>query len=214
MSTSPIDAVSRSGHPNSRFGPRPHRRRQLPDDFAERAAEMSLTNLVDLYETHRNVVHRWSKEAGVVPLRARRGHDAPPPDLGAQAKVMGMRALGRLYGVHHNIVRRWLSLAGIEAKRYDNSAPKDGHRGKGAYHRQTLAQKRHWHAGPQPHGIPARDGSMQGMAADHLRRTAATYRCDERGRARLDGEFWRHGNVLLTPDEMLERAARMGWVRS
>lgn len=52
-------------------------------------------------------------------------------------------------------------------------------------------------------------------AADFLRKFSPIYRCNERGRADV-GEgakrFWRYGNVILTPDELMQRAAAKGWV--
>lgn len=48
-------------------------------------------------------------------------------------------------------------------------------------------------------------------AADFLRSFAPVYRCDERGRPHERGAHWRYGAVVLTPDELLQRAARRGF---
>lgn len=51
--------------------------------------------------------------------------------------------------------------------------------------------------------------SMFDEAADALRRERfVVFRCDDRGRADQKGEFWRLGNTLLTPDELLQRAEK------
>jgi hypothetical protein len=44
-----------------------------------------------------------------------------------------------------------------------------------------------------------------------LRRICAVYRCTETGRADPKGKFWRFGNAVLTPDELIARAERKGW---
>jgi hypothetical protein len=62
--------------------------------------------------------------------------------------------------------------------------------------------------------LAPRDGTIEGRAAEVLRAYAPTYRCNEIGRQDCADErkcWWRYGNVVLTPDEMMQRAAAKGW---
>ncbi len=54
-----------------------------------------------------------------------------------------------------------------------------------------------------------RASSIYDEAAGVIQRERfAVYRCEDNGKANPNGKFWRVGNVVLTPDELLERAER------
>lgn len=53
---------------------------------------------------------------------------------------------------------------------------------------------------------PQRDMSPTGIAADYLKRFTAVIRCDVNGRPLPDGFFWRYGRVVLTDEQLIERA--------
>lgn len=53
---------------------------------------------------------------------------------------------------------------------------------------------------------PQRDMSPTGIAADYLKRFTAVIRCDINGRPLPDGFFWRYGRVVLTDEQLIERA--------
>lgn len=57
-----------------------------------------------------------------------------------------------------------------------------------------------------------RDMSMAGQAADFLRQFGSVYRCNERGKPDAKGTHWRRNLSVLSDDEMIARAARLGWV--
>ena len=62
-----------------------------------------------------------------------------------------------------------------------------------------------------PHKAIIRDKprSIWDDAADVLRAERwAVYRCDEKGKADLKGRYWRAGNVILSPDDLLAKADR------
>ena len=115
-----------------------------------------------------------------------------------------MEALKRHYGRSGKTINRWLSEVGIEAKPYREPKP------------QKAAPAKRWAPGGSPHAIKVdhtRDISLHGLAAEHLRcaTRAVIYRSTECGRADPKGLFWRYGNVVLTPDELLMRAERHGF---
>lgn len=58
--------------------------------------------------------------------------------------------------------------------------------------------------------IRGRVTGIADMAQQHLQRFAPCFRCDEDGAANPKGKFFRFG-VVLSEDEMMERAERKGW---
>lgn len=56
-----------------------------------------------------------------------------------------------------------------------------------------------------------RDLSRVGQAADFLRKYGAVYRCGPRGNPQPKGEFWNRNGHVLTDDEIISRASRLGW---
>jgi|GEM_PF-6846991 len=108
-----------------------------------------------------------------------------------------------------------------------------GSQGAAAHYRASLATVTRWRRElelrPQarmkkgigqsrPQGFVARpllinrDTSMAGQAADFLRRFGAVYRCDEAGPPNPKGKFWKRNFVVLTDDELVARAKRLGWM--
>lgn len=56
-----------------------------------------------------------------------------------------------------------------------------------------------------------RDITLPGQAADFLRRWGAVYRCDATGKANAKGTHWRRFYSVLTDDEIVRTATRLGW---
>lgn len=192
---------------------RPNGRRPCPADFTEAAAMMTRKALKRHFRAGDGAIQRWSEETGAVPLEGTRAGALPvPADLADRAAEMHIAELARHYRVSHQTVARWLGRAGIRAKEFDKKAaalisppPR----------RAVPPSQMRAFAGPKSSfvGLLPRDTSVEGRAADHLRReTRATmYRCTETGAADQGGKFWRFGAVALTRDEMLERARRHGF---
>lgn len=59
--------------------------------------------------------------------------------------------------------------------------------------------------------IQNRDMTLAGQAADYLRRFGSVYRCDASGSPTAKGTMWRRGFAVLSDDEIMHRAQRMGW---
>lgn len=121
-----------------------------------------------------------------------------PDDFHLVAQNRTLRQLEPIYHAGRTTILRWRREAGLER-------PKKAAKPKKA----TVIVFR----GQTPPRIPPRDWTLHGCAAEHLRKYAATYRCTETGQADQHGEFYRYGNAVLTPDELLRRAERLGWER-
>jgi hypothetical protein len=178
--------------------------RPLPEDFAAVAPTMTRCGLRKRYAASETVVKRWIRETGVTVLEGTRQDATPPPnDLAELAAEMTLSQLVRHYHSHHDTVYRWLSIKGLKALKY---VPQRRQR-KAAPTSRPIAVKRSYTAANY---VP-RDLSLDGQAADHLRRFCAVYRCTEKGAADQRGGFWRYGNAVLTPQEIVARAERHGF---
>lgn len=60
-------------------------------------------------------------------------------------------------------------------------------------------------------GLLQRDVSLPGQAADFLRQFGSVYRCDQNGKPTTKGTHWRRNYSILSDDEVMARAARLGW---
>jgi hypothetical protein len=58
-----------------------------------------------------------------------------------------------------------------------------------------------------------RDGTLEARAADHLRTVGyrPVHRSDDKGGFDQGGTFWRAGNVVLAPADLIARAQRLGF---
>lgn len=60
-------------------------------------------------------------------------------------------------------------------------------------------------------GLLQRDMSLPGQAADFLRQFGSIYRCDAKGKASAKGTHWRRNLSVLSDEELMARAVRLGW---
>lgn len=185
-------------------------RRPCPPDIAERAATMTRRRMMKHYSVNARTMARWLIEAKVVTFvkRATRGFPVPA-DFAERVAAMTAADLARHYAVHNRTVARWLRITGLVAVKYVQPRRAAPIRVAG-YRRMTGVEKRSYAAV----NALRRDDSLEGRAADHLRRFAAVYRCTERGGVVDDRKaltHWRYGQVVLDGDELVERAMRRGW---
>jgi hypothetical protein len=109
------------------------------------------------------------------------------------------------YRVHHGCMNRWIEETGIEPKVFVPCYPEPKPRPSRARQAKNLGQM----GGGLVIRHDNRVKSMFDHAADTLRAERwVVHRCNERGAYAEKGELWRVGNVVLTPDELLQRADR------
>lgn len=187
-----------------------NRKREAPGDFAKNAATMSQSKLMRHYCASHRMIQRWSKETGAEPkLGARYSRHPIPDDFTTLALVTTKVGLVRHYGVHNHTVARWLRLTQIEPPAWERPRKEKAPRQKATRTSRPAA----FRTPKQAHSFDTlrRETTTDGLAADHLRRFCAVYRCNERGRADQDGAWWRYGNAILTPAELIARAERHGF---
>lgn len=59
--------------------------------------------------------------------------------------------------------------------------------------------------------ISKRDLTVIGQAVDFLRTRGPVFRCDAHGAPAVHGEFWNRGGWVLSDNDILARATRLGW---
>lgn len=180
--------------------------RPMPDDFPANAAVMNIYTLVRHYRTADKVIKRWCAECGVTPPSRLCGRPVPD-NFAALCADHTIVEIMRMFDVDRKVVRRWASETGIEPKIFDRSKQ----------------------APPPPRQRPANHGTKLGVmgggglkldhnnrprsiwddAADILRAERwIVYRCNEKGQADPKGRYWRMGQLVLEPDDLLRRADR------
>lgn len=173
-----------------------------PDDFRAQAAKLYPEQLKRHYGRSSNTISRWLDECGIVPVN---GFTMPrrdaPADFTALAPTMTKTALKDHYRADIRTIGRWYAETGAD-RLIVKPAPPTGRR-RGAYNMTPSLSR----AGGNL--SITRILTIHDQAADTLRRERwAVYRCTEKGKADFKGAFWRVGNVVCAPDELLERAAR------
>jgi hypothetical protein len=161
--------------------------RSIPDDFAERASEMTRRRMMIHYHASSSTICRWIKEAGL----QKRSPGAGAPDGFVQiAPSNTLHQLKLHYEVGDCVIKRWCAEVGV--------APKQP---------QHIVFRRNQFPPIKAH----RDCSQVGQAADFLRKFGAVYRCFESGAAATKGTHWSRNGFVLTDAELIARAERLGW---
>lgn len=194
--------------------------RPVPDDFRPLAATESNAALAARYSVSVSTIGRWRRETGIPstvlshPTNPRKARRPIPSDFAKKAALYDSSALMRLYCATRRTVQKWREATGAYFVR--PARPVREPRPRPVSFKRQAPPRRSpviW-KGPPAKALPPRDTTFEGQAAEVLRRVAPTHRCDERGRAgdnKAALRFWRFGNVVLTPDELLQRAAAKGW---
>ncbi len=183
--------------------------RHVPEDFAKVAPTMLLEHLMKHYGCHRETIKRWAAETGVQPAKGfrrtpppPRQPKSPPADFAEIAPTMLARDLCIHYQTGRHTLRRWLRETGISPLQYVQ--PK---KPKAAPKVKLLDRKTGLHGSNLLRIRRVTDIYQE--AVETLQRAGwRVCRCNERGGAEEKGTHYRVGNLVLTPDEMLVKAAR------
>lgn len=165
-----------------------------PSDFAHYAQIETVEQLLKRYQVGTAKIARWRHELGVPIVRARR----VPDDLAQIAPSMTPQQLQTHYDVSRVTLTKWCRQINVKPKPTVRAPAPVAHLGgMGRAKAAPLNQNR--------------DMSLAGQAADFLRRFSPVIRCDKDGHYALEGKFWRRGSTVMTADDVMERARRLGW---
>lgn len=171
--------------------------RPVPDDFLTFAPRKPQHILMKHYGASYRTISKWQKETGVercppsVPPPAPR---RPVPDcFFDRVRNSYFIDLVRYYKASEQTIRRWLKETGLKP-------------GKTIYSRGLDKAGRPYVAKISTFNSK----SIYDEAADTLRRKGwIVYRCTHKGIYLKSGNHWRIGNLVITSDELLERANRI-----
>lgn len=190
----------------------------VPADFHTHPTSTPNAVLTAIYGVSATKIGRWRKQAGITSTANRGGRPrpkmAPPEDFATYATTVTNADLKAMHGVSESMISRWRRETGasyVRPKKLRQPKPK-------AEPKPRKLPPSFLERMGKPKGqifyIPPRDTTLEGQAADVLRAYAPVYRCNECGRqdcAEARKRWWRYGNVILTPDELIQRAAAKGW---
>lgn len=190
----------------------------IPADFKARAKAAKNADLCERYGVSEATIRKWRKQAKIPgtakgpPLKPREPM-ATFPDFLVRVRTMNYVQLARHYKVGKDTIRRMCKREGVTPAVVRTPRPRKERAPRDTY-AWPKARRTFNYAGPRGamHGAPLRrDSSLEGRAADVLRRLTFVFRCGESGAADQAGDFWRYGNVVLTGPELVERARRHGF---
>ena len=176
--------------------------RPIPPEFRSIALTMPRHKLATKYKVAQKTIQLWFEQLGIQGKWQQIAQSPSirpmPEDFPKVAPTMTKFALCRHYRCSDRVVLRWLTEAGVQAAVYVPVPPKAKERAPGKIKTQITKST-----------IAATTKTIYDCAADTLRRERFTvYRCDNRGRFDLKGDYWRCGFSVMTDDELLERAAK------
>lgn len=177
------------------------------DEFREAARTMTRQQLAAHFRIGANQVRTLVSRTGAQPVQARFSpppkYRAIPEDFAENARTMTRNQLAVHYVAGWITVNRWLAEMGIAPVTVQAMPPKP-RPAKVQAPRSAAALPTVLHRKI----APTRTTTIYDDAADLIRRDMPVYRCTDKGRADHKGSFWRAGNTVLTPAELLIRADR------
>lgn len=183
----------------------------LPDDFAVIATGLSINRAATVLNVSHKLAKRWFAEAGIEPYSVQEVIPAPD-DFEERAAYTHLAGLCRYYGRSHKTVKRWAREKGVTIALLETQ-PKAPKRAPKRIKAKKLGAVKGKMVLPGVPWMPSRDSSTEGRAADYLRRRGYrnVHRCDMTGRFNPKGKFWRAGNAVLSPKDLIARAEAKGW---
>lgn len=178
------------------------REKQAPADFLAKAKTLNRAQLQSLYGVGERMIVKWIKATGASPplrIHTRPSLQRPvPADFVEMAKTMSRKGLTKHYRTSLVAVNRWCAESGSEpvVRPVRQPVPKVSSPRPFKFHSDGHVHR------------DLRRTSMYDEAADVLRRRFVVFRCGPTGKFLVDGLHWRVGNVICTPDELMQRAAK------
>lgn len=174
------------------------------DEFREAAQSMTRQQLAAHFRIGANQVRTLVSRTGAQPVQAR---FSPPPkyraipgDFAENARTMTRNQLAVHYVAGWITVNRWLAVLGIAPVTVQPMPPKPKPPKQAPRSAAALPTVLHRKI------APTRTTTIYDDAADLIRRDMPVYRCTDKGGGDHKGAFWRAGNTVLTPNELLARA--------
>lgn len=172
-----------------------------PTDLKQLIGKLNKTQLQKHYGVGESRLNKWLKAAGISSVPRLYPHRRiVPADFAEVAPTMPQTALARHYKADWTTIKRWCDEAGVSPAVPDFSWN---------VNRSPIRSVRNMTWKAPVVRYDARQITMYDEAADTLRRERfVVFRCGPTGKYLEKGLHWRVGNVVCTPDELLQRAAK------
>lgn len=170
------------------------RKRGMPDDFAALAPTMSAADLARHYACSTYKITEWFAELGMSRSNSTRFKPlgSAPESFARVAPTMTLHELEMMFDRGACVIKRWCAECGVQPRRYVPHFVTRGNRMPAA-------------------PVVFHERSRAGEAAQYLRRFGPIYRCNANGGADAKGDHWSRSGFVLTDDEIIQRAERLGW---
>jgi hypothetical protein len=159
---------------------------------------------------HGNPIIKHCVTCGCVINRTARRQCRPCSHIGLKREVpddfrsvlfnLGSHGAAKHYHASLSTVTRWRREMGITPLTKTKTSPSQPRPFASGFRQSPLMCKR--------------EITLAGQAADFLRKFGAVYRCDENGLPNAKGEFWKRNFSVLSDDELVSRARRLGFVET
>ena len=171
-----------------------------PEAFREAAKTMTRKELIAYFRIGEHRFASLVRSTGAKPVPHQRGgkHFKSAPDGFAEAaSTKTIRELALQFRAGRTAVRRWIAELGVTPAKRD-------------YVKQVKAPAKAIGANAIYRSLATtRTTTIYDDAADMLRRERwIVFRATENGKADPQGQWWRVGNVVVTPDELIQRAEK------
>ncbi|KUR71191.1 hypothetical protein AQZ52_11005 [Novosphingobium fuchskuhlense] len=170
------------------------------------AWSFAMTNVGARLRKHRREIKRC-RDCGVVINRSSRGRCKRcavvglrrdcPADFLAILRSLGSQGAARHYHASLATVTRWRRELEIRPQTRMKRGIGQSRTDRGFTARPLIAH---------------RDMSRAGCAAEFLRRWGSVYRCTADGAPNAKGQFWKRNHTVLTDDQIIARATKLGWI--
>lgn len=122
-----------------------------------------------------------------------------PDDFAKVVRVMGSQGAARHYHTSLSTVTRWRREMGMVKH---ERAKRPSFSGGGTFRTRGFVER------PL---MTNRDFTLAGQAAEFLRHYGSVYRCDASGKPNAKGTHWKRNFSILTDDQIVSRAKRLGF---
>lgn len=120
-----------------------------------------------------------------------------PEDFATVLRRLGSQGAAKFYRASLGTVTRWRREIGMRWQERAYRPSSSNYVRPKAFSERPLRQ--------------VRDFTLPGQAADYLRRYGSVYRCDVNGKPNAKGEHWRRNYSVLTDDQIVTTARKLGW---
>jgi hypothetical protein len=170
----------------------------IPEEFLSRGRDMRTMDAARHFNVSDKTIRAWRGRLGWPSKRIEYNREMPS-DFPEAGPKLTTKAACRRWGASWVVIHRWHRENGSEPAKFDFAEAAKKATARRVTFKATMDAPR--------------DGTLEARAADHLRTVGyrPVHRSDDKGGFDQGGTFWRAGNVVLAPADLIARAQRLGF---